>query len=137
MWSPQCGLSKSNLAKKEQEIRDLKEKLEQTLVEISNSESNPAQNIPEQCKRMTTKELSESTTGHSEDSIHSPYDYIEIFESRAIDIQRDASGFYQCDQCEYNSQFKKYLDNHYRIHTGEESFGCKLCKQRFKVKSLH
>ena len=88
---------KFNLAKKEQEIRDLKEKLKQTLVEIS--ESNPAQNIPEQCKRMTTKELSESTTGHSEDSIHSPYDYIEIFESRAIDIQRDASGFYQCDQC--------------------------------------
>ena len=55
------------------EIRDLKEKLQQTLVEISNSESSLEQNISEQCKRTTTKELSESTKVQSEHSVHWPY----------------------------------------------------------------
>ena len=63
---------KSNLAKKEQEIRDLQEKLEQALVEIPKFESNSAQNIPDQCMRTTTKEQNDtvSTTVHSEDPVH-------------------------------------------------------------------
>ena len=27
------------------------------------------------------------------------------------------------------------IDNHYRTHTGEEPFGCRICKQRFKLKT--
>ena len=105
------------LAKKDQEIRDLKEKLEKTLAEISISSPNQGDN----------------------ESTDSPFDYVEKFESRKIEIQRDANGYFPCDQCEYKSYVNIDIDSHYtrtgRTRTGEEPFRCRICKQRFKSKT--
>ena len=99
------------IAKKDKEILDLEEKLEQTLAKIPKPEPNQPNQIFE------------------------PIDYVEKFEYRKIEIQRDENGYYPCDQCEYKSLVRKDTENHYRTHTGEEPFGCKFCKQRFKAKS--
>ena len=99
------------IAKKDQEIRDLEEKLEQI------SAKNP---IPEPSQP---------------NQIFEPIDYVEKFEYRKIEIKKDENGYYRCDQCEYKSFVRKNTENHFRTHTGEEPFGCKFCKQRFKAKS--
>ena len=101
------------VAKKDQDIRDLEEKLDQTLAKIPISSPNHCDN----------------------ESTNSPFYYVEKFESRKMEIQRDVNSYFPCDQCDYKSYVKIDIDNHYRTHTDEEPFGCNICKQRFKSKT--
>ena len=152
----------SLVTKKEQEIWVLKEKLEQSLAKIPKIELNPAEpNLakpnpaepspaepnpvfddfpldeilfdPSKCTTIKTESDNELVAVPIA-PVDSPQNYLEIFESRKIEIQRDANG-YQCDQCDYKSLLTRNFHQHYRIHTGDEPFGCMLCKQRFKSRS--
>ena len=116
---------------------------EPNLFEQYLAESNPAFDDipldkilldPFQCTITTKQNDNELTAVPSVARVDSPMNYLEIFESRKIEIPRDANG-YQCDQCDYKSSSTKSFKEHYNTHTREESFGCKLCKQRFKTKS--
>ena len=116
---------------------------EPNLVEQYLAESNPAFDDipldkilldPSQCTITTKQNDNELTAVPSVARVDSPMNYLEIFKSRKIEIPRDANG-YQCDQCDYKSSSTNSFKEHYNTHTGEEPFGCKLCKQRFKAKS--
>ena len=123
----------SLVAKKELEIRVLKEKLEQTLAKIPKTEATPAEFnavVPNPAEPNPV----EPNPVFDDIPLDSPQNYLEIFEPRKIEIQRDENG-YQCNRCDYISSYSKNFKEHYRTHTGEEPFGCKLCKQRFKSKS--
>ena len=85
---------------------------------------------------QTLAKIPISSPNHCDnESTNSPFYYVEKFESRKMEIQRDVNGYFSCDQCDYKSYVKIDIDNHYRTHTDEEPFGCNICKQRFKSKT--
>ena len=101
------------VAKKDQDIRDLEEKLDQTLAKIPISSPNHCDN----------------------ESTNSPFYYVEKFESRKMEIQRDVNGYFPCDQCDYKSYVKIDIDNHYRTHTDEEPKS-NLAKKEQEIRDL-
>ena len=37
----------------------------------------------------------------------------------------------KCDQCGYTCKNRRYLTQHYRMHTGEKKYSCKHCNKQF------
>ena len=112
------------LVKKGREIRELEKKLEQSLAKVQ-SDQTPAQD-----SKIEDFEI-DMTCGR-DDEIEQPlnlHDHMEIFEFNRPDVTVDSNGFFNCPECK--SSVLGNFENHYRGHTNERPFGCKLCQKRF------
>ena len=124
------------LVKKGQEIRDLQELLENCphrLTEACKSEPSPTLNDFD--IDMTAEEYDEIQPVAFNLEARNLYQYVEIFTSQEVDLQKDSNGYFKCSECDYKTISSKTFEDHYRCHTSEKPFGCMFCGKRFRVKS--
>ena len=89
---------------------------------------------------------SESTAERSErEEMLRHFVPVNMLSERTVERMRKMEGrkrqglvVYYCNECNYATQYKSYLVNHSRTHSGEQPFHFKLCDQKFgQSSSLH
>ena len=114
------------LVKKGQEIRDLEKKLELSMARVTSVE---VENFD--------IDMAAEKDGEVEDSNSQPLhvnDYVEVFAFNRLELDKDSNGCFKCPECNYKTLNSSTFDNHYRGHTNEKPFGCKLCQKRYASK---
>ena len=106
------------LVKKTQEIRDLEKKLAQSLARVDSK-------IEDFDIDMTTEKDDEIEDLNSQPV--DVYDYVEVFAWKRLELEKDSNGYYNCPECSHRTRNSTNLEDHYRGHTNEKPFGCKLC----------
>ena len=114
------------LVKKAQEIRDLEIKLEESLASVNSIK------VDDFDIDMTI-EKDDEIEDLNPQSLDVNY-YVEVFAFKRLKLEKDSNGVYNCPECNYKTSNASNLDDHYRLHTNEKPFGCKLCQKRYKSK---
>ena len=118
------------LVKKGQEIRDLEKKLEQSLARV-NSVVHDSK-IEDFDMDITLEKTDEVEALNSQPPDIN--DHIEVYPFKRPELEKDSNGYYNCSECNHKTKNSGNIEVHYRGHTGEKPFGCKLCKKRFTSK---
>ena len=63
-------------------------------------------------------------------------EYIVSLEPKRVEFKKDEHGHYKCPEkaCGYTNKSLAIITCHYRKHTGEKPFQCKLCDRKFARK---
>ena len=121
------------LVKKGQEICELEKKIEESFTRATASESSSK--LTDFDIDLTSEEHEENESTFSTDaSGPSVNDYVNIFAHKKLDLKKDSNGFFNCSECGYKTSHSINFEHHYRRHTDEKPFGCKLCQKRYKSK---
>ena len=125
------------LERKGQEIRDLEMKLEQSLTKTIKSEPSHSSgrndcriDIEDFDIDMSDDIVNEDATALNSEALDD--DYVEVFPSKKENFEKDLNGYYKCS---YKTKSPSNIQRHYRTHTNEKRFGCKLCGKRYTVKN--
>ena len=65
----------------------------------------------------------------SSDGVLNPTDYLVTLEYKRLNQKRDLNGDYKCTECDYQTRRIDNFESHFRQHTDEKPFQCKLCEQ--------
>ena len=114
------------LAKKGQEIRDLEKKLEQSFSRLNSVEVVDFDIDMAVENDVDTEDLNSQPLDVN--------DYVVVFPFNKLELDKDMDGCFKCPECNYKTPYSRDLENHYRLHTNEKPFGCKLCQKRYRTK---
>ena len=122
------------LVKKGQEIRDLEIKLEQSLARLESVQDPVKQELEDFDMDMGFEKDYDTEALNSQ--LLDVNDYVESFSSKKLGLEKDSNGHFNCDECTYKTVTLRRFELHYRMHTDERPFGCKLCQKRFRTKNV-
>ena len=65
-------------------------------------------------------------------------EYIISLELKSVKFKKDEHGHFKCPEkaCGYRNKSLAIITRHYRKHTGEKPFQCKLCDRKFAYRKL-
>ena len=121
------------LVKKGQEIRDLEKQLEQNLSKIAKFESS--QMLTDFDMEITDDASMESPITEQNSEAININDYVETLEYEKLEMKKDLNGYFKCTECAYKTYSRQNFGVHFRKHTDEKPFQCKLCGKTFSQKN--
>ena len=126
------------LDKRGKEIRDLERKLKESLVRISQVGTDEmVMDFDMDIADEDEIELETINPDLKSEDLNVD-DYIKIYEveSKKLGMKRDSNGNFKCPyfECRFKTKKSSTFHDHYKIHTDERPFQCKLCARKFRRK---
>ena len=127
------------LDQKGKEIRNLETKLEESLARISFVETDEmVMDFDMDIADMEAIQLTTIEADLKSEDLNIN-DYVKTYdlESKKLSIKRDVNGNFKCPyfECRFKTKKSSTFHDHYKSHTDEKPFQCKLCARKFRRKS--
>ena len=62
-------------------------------------------------------------------------EYVKTLPIKKLTMKRQSDGHFKCSECDYKTTRYDNYEGHFRTHTDERPFQCKLCKKTFRQKT--
>ena len=116
------------LVKKGAEIRALEKKLEESLIRVPKA---PADEMLTDFDIEMNDDAQTAVAVWSEEVLNAK-DYMKILEINKSNSKKDSNGYFKCTECDYKTVQRNNYDDHFRQHTDERPFQCKVCDKTFR-----
>ena len=127
------------LDKKGKEIRDLEKKLEESLakhLQVGTNEMVMDFDMDLNDEDAIQLETIDADLKPEDLNVN---DYLKTYdlESKKLGMKRDSNGNFKCPyfECRFKTKKSSTFHDHYKQHTDEKPFQCKLCARKFRRKS--